>query len=49
MVDQNVAQSQQQPDDSSLKLAQQAVKKERVQERKDKAKRIRECAPLSVF
>ena len=44
LVDQIVAQLHQPPDESHIKSAQQAVRKERVQECEERAERIRESA-----
>jgi hypothetical protein len=48
LVDQIVAQLHQLPDESHIKSAQQAVRKERVQEWEERAERIRESAPPRI-
>ena len=48
LVDQIVAQLHQLPDESHIKSAQQAVRKERVQELEERAERIRENAPPRI-
>jgi hypothetical protein len=48
LVDQILAQSHQLPDESHIKSAQQAVRKERVKEWEERTERIRESAPPRI-